>query len=87
MKAKILILIIMCAVIFGGCARSCEELDRRMQSSNRTYHIQQYSGGVLIREYKFTGILNNQENSDGYYFSVEDTLIEIGGDIIIKSVD
>lgn len=73
-------------LIFGGCARMCAGINRDFQVANRYYNIQQYSGGKLIKEWNFYGMLNNQSNSDGYYFTVNDTLYEIGGDIIISSV-
>jgi hypothetical protein len=43
------------------------------------------TGGKLISDYTFKGILNNQEHSDGYYFYVNDTLVEVSGDILVKS--
>ena len=79
--------VIVVALLMSGCARSCESFNRDFQTGDRNYHIRQYSGGTLIQEWKFKGILNNQDNSDGYYFSVNDTLYEIGGDIIISSTD
>lgn len=77
----------MMALLVNGCARSCESFERDFQTSDRHYHIKQYSGGVLIKEWDFAGILNNQENSDGYYFTMNDTLYEIGGDLIISSTN
>lgn len=41
----------------------------------------------MIDEYKFRGILNNEEHSDGYFFIVNDTLIEVSGDLVIKSTN
>lgn len=76
---------VLIALLVGGCARGCESLEREFQTSDRQYHIKQYSGGVLIKEWNFIGILNNQDASDGYYFTVNDTLYEIGGDLIISS--
>ena len=87
MKKTALILLFVTALSLCGCARSCESFNRSFETSDRNYTIEQYSGGVLIKTYQFKGILNNQENSDGYYFTIKDTLIEIGGDLIIKSTD
>lgn len=85
-KALIFLICASFLIGIGGCARGCESCNRDFQTGNRTYHIEQYSGGKLIKEWKFDGILNNQENSDGYYFSIGDTLVEINGDMIVKSV-
>lgn len=79
------IILFLTVVTAAGCQRSCASLDRSLQASERTYHVESYSGGKLIAVYDFKGILNNQENSDGYYFYQGDTLIEVGGDIIVTS--
>jgi hypothetical protein len=81
---KILIILVLSCLCFG-CSRDITWFKRSFQTKNRNYHIWLYSGGKLIAEYKFSGILNNQESSDGYYFYKDDKLIEIGGDIIIES--
>jgi predicted small secreted protein len=85
MKKLSYILLVILSLSLAGCARTCETWNRDMQMTDRYYHIEVYSGGQLIRTYDFKGILNNQTNSDGYYFTVGDTLHEVGGDIIIKS--
>lgn len=85
MKKTTLILLIIATISLSSCKRSMESWSRSIQSSDRNYEIEYYSGGKLIKYYKFKGILNSQANSEGYYFSVEDTLIEISGDILVKS--
>lgn len=72
-------------VMLSSCQRACNRMDRKFQTSNRNYQIEQYSGGRLIATYKFIGIVNNQENSDGYYWYQGDSLVEVSGDIILKS--
>lgn len=79
--------IILIALLFTGCQRSCNAFNRGFQASERKYHIIQYSGGQVIAEYQFVGIVDNQENSDGYYFYYGDQLVEMSGDIIIRSTD
>lgn len=79
--------IVLFALSFSGCARSCESWNRDFQTGSRKYTVEVYSGGKLIRTFKFDGILNNQANSDGYFFSIGDTLYEVGGDVIVSSVD
>ena len=72
-------------VAFSSCQRFWESTRRSLQTSDRNYHITQYSGGKFIGEYKFKGILNNAENSDGYYWYQDGVLYEVSGDLIIKS--
>ena len=86
-------IITLCLIVcFGtlalcGCQRELESLKRDVQTSSRNYHIEHYSGGKKIRTYDFKGILNNQKNSDGYYFTYGDSLIELSGDLVISSTD
>ncbi len=68
-----------------GCQRGCNSLERNVIFSDRNYHIEQYSGGVKIKEFNFKGILNNQQHSDGFYFFKDGKLIEVSGDIYIES--
>lgn len=71
-----------------GCTpRGCQKVSRTLQFSERNYIIKQYSGGKLVGQYNFRGILNNEEHSDGYYFFKGDTLIEVSGDLTIKSTN
>lgn len=85
MKFKILLFIILLSL--SGCQKGCSKLNKNLQMSARSYQIKQYSGGKCIAEYNFNGILNDSEGSDGYYFFKGDTLVEVSGDLIIKSVD
>lgn len=85
-KIKILLLILIAGAIFTSCRKGIESIRKGFQTSNRNYQIELYSGGKLIKTYEFRGILNDAENSDGYYFYKNDTLIEISGDLEIKSV-
>lgn len=62
-------------------------MEKTFQFSERNYHVKQYSGGKLVGEYKFHGILNDAKESDGYFFILKDTLVEIQGDVTIKSWD
>lgn len=69
----------------AGCARECESFERSFQSGPRNYEIIMYSGGDTVYYDKFRGIINNSEGSDGVYYSKGDTLIEVGGDYVVKS--
>jgi hypothetical protein len=68
---------------FTGCARSCESLDAGIQMTNKDIIVRQYSGGKLIFERKFHGMVNSSKESDGYYFTDDDTLFKLSGDVQI----
>ena len=80
-------MLVLCALVLAGCARQCEGCKRDVQTGTRAYRVESYSGGKLVGAWSFRGILNNQKNSDGYYFFLGDTLVEVGGDVIVKSTD
>lgn len=49
----------------------------------KSRHIKCYSGGQLIYEGNTTGKINNEENSDGYYFiDITGQYVEIKADCI-----
>jgi hypothetical protein len=79
------IFLFLALLTLGSCQRSCSHLDRDIQFSEKDYNVRTYSGGKLISEYTFKGILNNQQHSDGYFFYQNDTLVEVSGDILVKS--
>jgi len=82
---KLQVLSIIALISLSSCARECQRFDKKWQSSERNYLIEQYSGGKLVKTHSFKGILNDSEGSDGFYYSVGDSLIEVSGDLIIKS--
>jgi hypothetical protein len=45
-----------------------------------------FSGGQVIFTDHFTGIIKGEEYSDNIFYYKNDTLIEISGDYVIKSV-
>ena len=59
----------------------------RTYSGAGNYHVRQYSGGTLIAAWRFHGIVDNQDGSDGYYFTINGKRVEISGDIIIESTE
>lgn len=67
--------------ILSSCTRSCQRFKRKNQIGDKDCTVRQFSGGQLIREWKFKGIVNSDEHSDGYYFSIGDTLYEVSGDV------
>jgi hypothetical protein len=82
MNKIIIVLLIACT---GCTSRGCQRFEKGTQFSDRDYHIKQYSGGKCVGEYKFKGIINDSEGSDGYYSFKGDTLVEVSGDLTIRS--
>ncbi len=87
MKKKHFLYLILVVTILTAtsCQKTWESLKKNVQTSSRNYEIKQYSGGKLIGTYKFRGMLNDSESSDGYYFYMNGILHEISGDVVIKS--
>jgi hypothetical protein len=81
---RVTILLLALAVTLGGCARGCES-NKRETMGKRKYEVEVWSGDSLIHTYRFTGILNNQDNSDGYYWFQGDTLYEVSGTTIVRA--
>lgn len=77
------LLIAICLVSLTGCARKCESISRKYQAGDKPNIVRHFSGGQLIREWRFNGIVNSSESSDGYYFTIGDTLYEVSGDVQI----
>ena len=69
-----------------GCARGCEKFKRDVRITPNHIIVRQYSGGQLVFERNFKGIVNTSKTSDGYYFTINDTTFEISGDIQIIEI-
>jgi|688.fasta_scaffold632848_1 hypothetical protein len=85
MKTKLLF--ISSILLLSSCQKSIEGFKKNFQTTDRDYVIEQFSGGKLVKTYKFTGTLNDSKGSDGFYFYNRDTLVELSGDLIIKSTN
>jgi len=77
---------ILCVLPLMGCARSCESMNRGFQTGDRSYEVIMFSGGDTVFIDRFEGIINNSESSDGIYYYKHDTLVEVSGDYVIKSL-
>ena len=62
-----------------GCQRSCTQIERSIQTSERNYEVIMFSGGDTVFIDKFKGIINNSEHSDGIYYYKNDILVEVSG--------
>lgn len=72
--------------IFSSCARSCTSFNHSFQTGPRSYEVIMYSGGDTVFYDKFRAIVNNSNGSDGIFYFKNDTLIEVSGDYILKSI-
>lgn len=79
--------IVVCVIMMvclSSCARRCQELSKSTMGS-RHYHVEQWSGVAMVHSYDFYATLNNQKQSDGYYWMVGDSLYEVSGSVNITS--
>lgn len=79
------ILIFACLLALTSCQRGCEQTRRSWQTTERNYTIVMFSGGDTVFVDRFSGIVNNSEDSDGIYYYKNDTLVEVSGDYIMHS--
>lgn len=86
MKKRTFILAIT-VLALSSCARSCASFEKKHQVGKRKYQVTMYSGGDTVFQDNVTTIINSESNSDGIYYSKGDTLIELSGDYVLKSID
>jgi hypothetical protein len=82
---KKLFLYICLVLLLSSCQRGCQRWKRDHMTSKRTYQIKIYSGGVLVHQETFHGIITEEDGNGAYYYK-GDTLVEISGDYILKSI-
>lgn len=76
------------SILFCSCTqRGCQRWNKNTQYNERKYQVYMFSGGDTVFRDTFTGIINGEDATDGFYYFKKDTLIEISGDYIIKSVE
>lgn len=67
---------------------SCKDATRaQFNALNRPHRITQYAaGGNIIHQWKSTGSVSNEPNSDGWYFEDDSTrkLVEVTGTVVIE---
>jgi hypothetical protein len=83
-RTALLVSMLLVLVTIGGCSNA--QWANGYKTWGATHHVKQFSGGVLIGEWLTTGKVQNEAQSDGYYF--EDDLvrevIRITGDVQIR---
>lgn len=85
---KKLFLLFFVTLFLSSCERGCQSWNRSFEStSSHKLHITLFSGGEAVKEWTFSGIVNNQEGTDGFYFYYEGKLVEVSGDVLIEYLD
>lgn len=74
------------ACLLFGCTAMDQQQYKRQVSGEGDYMIVMYSGGAVVFKDSFHGVVNNSEHSDGCYYFKGDTLVEVSGDYVIKSI-
>lgn len=88
MKRKFNFIAVVILITLSSCTqRACQRWEKKSQYTERSYELTLYSGGKPVYQDKFRGIVNEEENTDGFFYFKNDTLVEISGDYIIKSLD
>lgn len=86
MKYRTLVYLLFVSVFLSSCARGCQKF-KRGTTGKRDYYIVVFSGGdTVFTDYLKNDILTEEEGNGMYYYK-GDTLIEVSGDYIIKSVN
>lgn len=85
---KINLLIAVTSILFlTSCTqRGCQRWEKDTQFTERSYRIDVYSGGKPVFTDQFRGIVNGEDKTDGIYYFKGDTLVEISGDYVLKSL-
>lgn len=82
------LLLFLSIILLGSCTqRGCQRWEKQTQYTERTYQVTLYSGSKPVYKDTFKGIINGEEGTDGFYYFKGDTLIEVSGDYVIKSLD
>jgi len=83
---KQFILVLLLLSLTSCTQRGCQSFNRSFQFTERYYKVSVYSGGKVVKQFQFKGIINQEENSDGiYWYDNYGELIEVSGDYIVES--
>lgn len=84
---KKLLLLLVITTSFAGCmSERQKQASARRWDEARIYTITLYSGGTVVFRDTLSGIVNQEEGSDGIFYYKGDSLVEISGDVVVKSV-
>ena len=65
---------------------SCSDAERSAFSAlGKKHRVKMYSGGVVVGEWTSSGKIENEDQSDGYYFKDDATgkMVTVSGDVTI----
>lgn len=83
---NIIIYLLLAMLMFASCTqRGCQEVERELQFSERSYTVTVLSGGDTVFQDSFYGIINQEKSSDGIFYTKNGILYEISGDYVITS--
>ena len=71
-------------LLFICCSRDWQDLNRTISRQHGQYHIELYSGGKIIFQDDFYGVVNQETGTDGVMYIKGDTMIELCGQYVIK---
>jgi hypothetical protein len=80
-------LIILIVVALSSCQRWTARVEKKYQVSERKYELTMFSGGQVVFKDSVKTIVNSEDNSDGIYYYKGDTLVEVSGDYVLKSIN
>lgn len=84
---KKVIFLLLTVIVLSSCKRGCQSIKKKYQASDRVYEVVMFSGGDTVFYDRVKTMMNNSEHSDGVYYYKGDTLIEVSGDYVVKSVN
>lgn len=86
---SIIAMLILVAFISTGCFSGAQnqlaKTGRNLTASD--YLVILYSGGKPVQHWVVTNkVVNNEENSDGYYWFDEGRMVRVSGDIVVEEI-
>lgn len=72
-------------VLFVGCT-SAER--SKFGALGRPHSVELYSGGKMVRSWTSTGVVMNELDSDGFFFTdaKTDVLVRVSGDLVLTPI-
>lgn len=76
--------LILISILLSGCTDATWS---KVTSLGKHHEIHCYSGGKLIYEGASTGVVHNEENSDGFYFQEVSSgkIIRVNADCVVET--
>lgn len=86
MKRLLIAVVLIPTILLTGCTSFGDSLVRTQTGwTGGDYRVTLYSGGQSIREWQIkNAIVNEEEGSDGWYFSCGHELVQLSGDVVVE---